>query len=327
MRKIVLLLFTLLLPFLLICAVYAQDEPEQDPETAAETEAVIPLPQRFGTFKFRDRFENHIPIMYYRFSPDVWFYDPIDLSYFPHEKWNKSQWVLLGRWTDSKTYNQILYTDLPTDKLIIHGTDTGAQRGFLKDFYLYATLFVEDNYPKNTGSCYVYYSDSLLIGFKPSKGLLIDPQSGIYEATSEYGGQRHATYTPTTIKHTLEMIKSLNPENYPISMDSVEGTSIGAGQYVKENLDDQFVKDWTAVTEAYRMNASPEVKAYRVEVIRENGVSTVYINGQEVYSAADSIRSGKDPERVSWSYGPMLNVGGLTVTCSIGDFMIYTNGQ
>ena len=32
------------------------------------------------------------------------------------------------------------------------------------------------------------------------------------------------------------------------------------------------------------------------------------------------------PEKVSWSFGPILNEGGFTVTCSVGDFYIYAKG-
>ena len=76
------------------------------------------------------------------------------------------------------------------------------------------------------------------------------------------------------------------------------------------------------------MTDSPEVKAYRVEIVRENGISTIYINGREVYFAEDNLKTLNAegdlvPERVSWTYGPVLYPGGLTVTCSLGDLMIY----
>lgn len=328
-------LIMILLCFLLLLSaglVSAQDIQE---ETAAETEAnekdieeEIPLSQKFTRLKILDRFDSTVPIMYYRFSPDVMFFDSIDLSYFPHEKWAKDNWALLGRWTDRYTYTQMIYTDIPSDRLLMHGTDTGESRGFLKDFYLYATLFIEDNYPADTGSCYLYYSDSLMIGFKESDGLLIDPESGIYEALNSYGGTRHATYTPNTISHTLEMVTELSPDEYKITADNIEGTSIGASEYPGLDLDGQFLRDWESLTGQFRMITAPEVKAYRVEIIRENGFSRIYINGKEVYAAEDKMKTRNAdkelvPERVSWTYGPLLNVGGQTVSCSVGDFIIY----
>ena len=339
--KRLLLIFTALLLSFVVFPIAAQENNEaaeelmEDVFTAAETseeeekEDVLPLAQRFPAIKIHDQFSAYVPVMYYRFSPDVLFFEPIDLSYFPHEKWNKSVWTLLGRWTDGIAYNQILYADPPASGQIMHGTATGESRGILNDFYLYATLFIEDSYPQDTGSCYVYYSDSLMIGLKESKGILIDPESGIYEATNSYGGARHTTYTPNTIKHSLELLQELFPYEYALDPDDyeVESTSIGAAEYPGLAMDEQFLHDFEALRGSFRMKASPAVKAYRVEVIRENGISTIYINGNQVYSDEDHMKTTNAngelvPERVSWSYGPILNDTGVTVTCSLGDFIV-----
>ena len=320
MKKI-LQLCTILLLLFAVNSLYAQETEETE----------VPLSKRFLYTKIRDRAESYVPIMYYRFSPDVMFYEPIDLSYFPHEFWNKNEWVLLGRWTDGKTYNQMIYTDKPAERKIIHGTDTGASRGFLKDFYLYATLFIEDNYPEDTGSCYVYYSDSLMIGLNESKGILIDPESGIYESTNSYGGARHTTYTPTTIRLSLDLLKELDPADYAITPEDIESSSIGNAAFPLMYLDAQFQQDWESLTSAFRMTASPRVKAYRIEVVRDNGISTIYINGKQVFSEEDNLKTLDEnglpaPEKVSWTYGPILNEGGLTVTCAMGDFAIQGPG-
>jgi hypothetical protein len=334
MKKYLLMVFTVFLLLFSFSGVYAQETEataEEFPNIMEEeTVEAVPLAQQYPILKIREQFGGYLPIMYYRFSPDVLFFEPIDLSYFPHEKWNKNQWVLLGRWTDGHNYNQILYTDTPAEKMIIHGTETGESRGILRDFYLYATLFIEDNYPKDTGSCYIYYSDSLMIGLNESKGILIDPETGIYEATNSYGGARHTTYTPTTIKHNLEQIQELDPANYVFDPENIEGSSVGAAEYPHLAIDDQFVRDWESLTGTYRMEASPEVKVYRVEIIREQGISTIFINGKKVYSAEDNLKtldanSIPVPERVSWSYGPILNEGGVTVTCSIGDLIVHSH--
>ena len=340
MKKTVLLILILLLGFTVFSA-YAQEievdidtsaEEIPEPEQFSEEEETVPLAQRFPTIRIRDQFNAYIPIMYYRFSPDVLFFDSIDLSYFPHEKWSKNNWVLLGRWTDGISYNQILYGNSPMEKLTMHGTDTGGSRGIYRDFYMYATLFIEDNYPQDSGSCYVYYSDSLMVGLKESKGILIDPETGIYEATNSYGGARHSTYTPNTIKHSLELIQELDPDNYTFDPENIAASSIGAVEYPQLAVDEQFTHDYEAITGAFHMKASPEVKTYRVEVVRENGISTIYINGVRVYSSSDNLKTTDEngeliPERVSWSYGPILNEEGLTVTCALGDFIVTTPVQ
>ncbi|MBR6088659.1 MAG: hypothetical protein IKP86_01910, partial [Anaerolineaceae bacterium] len=229
-------------------------------------------------------------------------------------------------------YNQIIYTDTPAVNTIMHGTDTGAARGYLNDFYLYAVLFVTDNYPKDTGSCYVYYSDSLLIGFRESKGILIDPESGIYQATNSYGGTKHATYNPNTINHQFELLTELDPAYYAITPQDAETSSIGAAEFPQNNWNEQFLKDWNTLNEIYRPDSFSPVKAYRIEVIRRNGVSEIYINGIAVAALEDNIASWNEknirgPEKVSWTFGPILNEGGLTVTCAAGDFYLYGTGK
>lgn len=323
-KKLILLICAL---FLVITAAVSAQETEVTPE-AAEEEQSLHLSEQFPYPWVQDRFDQFVSVNYYRFSPDVLFFDQIDMQYFPHEMWSKEYWNLLGRWDDGSVYSQMIYTASPATKLLMHGTSLGDERGFLRDFYLYATLFVEDNYPDGSGSCYVYYSNSMMIGYKESTGLLIDPQSGIYHVTNSYGGSRHATYTQNTIKHTLEVIRELDPADYTITADDAADSAVGTAYYPDMNLDAQFLQDWKGLSDAFRMKASPTVKAYRIEVIRENGVSNIFINGVNVFNDNDAITYGRSskssiPDFVSWSYGPMLNEGGVTVTCSIGDLYIF----
>lgn len=323
MKKSFLLIICLLLLLTFHYTVFAQDA--ADPEE-------LPMNSRFPYAKVSDSMNQYAPAAYYRFSPDVLFFDQIDLSYFPHELWTKDQWTLLGRWNDGRTYSQMIYSDTPVPKQLMHGTDVGESHGFLRDFYLYSTLFIYDNYPADTGSCYIYYSDSLLIGYKDSKGILIDPESGIYEATNSYGGSRHATYSQNTIKHDLEILKEVYPDELAIDWENIASSSIGASAYQYLNLDSQFQQDYESITQKYRMPSSRGVKAYRVEVVREAGVSDIYINGKNVYNSRDAITTSSAeglpvPERVSWSYGPILNENGLMVTCSVGDLYIFGTGR
>ena len=321
-KRLALLILSFLVLLISSAAVSAQESAEADE---------LSLAQRFPSLVIREKYNRYEKEAFYRFSPDTLFFEPLDLSYFPHEKWSKKQWALLGRWTDGTSYNQIIYVDKPTERQLIHGTATGETRGYLKDFYLYITLFLEDNYPENTGSCYIYFSDSLMIGFKESKGILIDPLTGIYEATNSYGGSRHATYTPNTIKHDLELIRELDPSEFEITPEDAENSSIGASVMVQEKLDELFLQDWEAMNNAFRMEAAAPVRPFRIEVIRQNGSDEIYINGKKAASLNDPILTiNADgeiaPEKVSWSFGPILSPGGLTVTCAVGDFYIYGTG-
>ena len=315
MRKTALLLAVLCLLLLAVLPAFAQDA--QD-ETAEPT-----LDQRFPTLKVKDQFNQKDQTKYYRFPQDTWFYEPIDLSYFPHEKWEKDEWSLLGRWKDGRTYNQMIYLDAPESDVVFHGTDTGQGYGFFADFYLYADLFVLDNYPQGTGSCYLYYSNSVMTGFNTSTGIMIDPVYGIYQATNSYGGDRYKRYSQYQISHDVTGIIALNPADYEFKAEDIEFTSIGASAYPAADLDAQFAADYEFVSSQYRSpNASP-MSVYRIEVIRENGHSDVYINGFHAASFDDEIATDGEPDNVWFSYGPMLQAGGLTVTCAIGDLYVY----
>ena len=132
-KQMILLLVTVILAF--SCAAASAQSTE---------EAESSLQLRFPTLSIREKYNLYEKPAFYRFSPDTLFFEPLDLSYFPHEKWNKEEWALLGRWTDKNTYNQIIYLDKPAKRQIMHGTATGETRGYLRDFYLYITLFVAD---------------------------------------------------------------------------------------------------------------------------------------------------------------------------------------
>lgn len=312
MRKKVLLLAVLCLWLLAVLPALAQEE------TAEPT-----LDQRFPTLRVKDQFNQTVNIKYYRFPQDTWFYEPLDLSYFPHEKWEKDEWSLLGRWKDGRTYNQMIYLDAPESEIVFHGTDIGQGYGYFADFYMYADLFVLDNYPQNTGSCYLYYSNSMMTGFDTGTGIMIDPQSGIYRATNSYGGDMFKIYDQYFISHEISQIIELNPADYAFSAADLEATSIGASAYPAADLNAQFTADYEFVSSQYRNpNASP-MSVYRIEVVRDNGHSDVYINGFHAASFDDRIMRDGTPDNVSVSYGPMLWEGGLTVTCAIGDLYVY----
>lgn len=263
---------------------------------------------------------------YYRFPTWVPFFDPIDLQYFPHETWNYSDWSLLGRWEDTWTYHQLLMMQKPATAWTFHGTAIGKEYGFYDDFYLYATLFLTDNYPENTGSCYVYYSNSLLTtSAGNSRGILIDPRSGIYEVLNNYGLKYHMTNK----KHTLNMIQRLDPDDFKLNEDDIPGSSYAAADFIYDIMDDHFISDWNSVRSAYHIPES-SVDAYRIELIRRGTTLTVYINGKLAAEIDDGItKTDTDgnivPDKVSWSFGPMLYKEGVTVDCAIGDLYIYGN--
>ncbi len=321
MKKILPYLYILILLAFSVCCASAQ-----------ETDEEISPVRQFTEIKVKNPFDLSGKIKYYRFPADTYFFEPIDLTYFPHETWDKHDWALLGRWGDNHTYNQMIYSDTPAAKQMIHGTAVTEKYGFLKDFYLYADLYVLDNYPENTGSCYVYYSNSWMTGYWESKGIRIDPETGIYAVTNLYGGERVKIYMPVLIHHDLELIKELNPSDYAFSAENISETAIGPANLPKDKFFETFPEDLEYLTTSYRMDENPEVKVYRVEVIRVNGVSDIYINGKLAASLEDGIVKEMEdgsivPDNVSWTFGPILNPGGLTVTCSVGDFYIFGPGK
>ena len=44
----------------------------------------------------------------------------------------------------------------------------------------------------------------ITFGYYESKGILIDPRTGIYSITNSYGGERIKIYNPYLIKHTTQ---------------------------------------------------------------------------------------------------------------------------
>lgn len=290
---------------------------------AQEADRTENLMEKFPHLKVRDFFYQNHGKVYYRFPTNVPFFDPLDLKYFPHETWKMDDWSLLERWEDTWTYHQLIMLRKPAETWTFHGTDVGKAYGFLDDFYLYATLFVADDYPVGGGSCYVYYSDSLLKGFGSNTGILVDPQSGFFHVENNYGD----SYNLTNKDHDLTIIQAFSAEDYPISEDDIADSSYGTRDFRYEIMDEHFEKDWKAVQKESHMPNST-VRAFRVELIREGTELRVYINGKLASVVDDGItKIDKDgnvvPEMVSWSFGPMLYTEGETVTCAVGDFYVY----
>ena len=264
---------------------------------------------------------------YYRFSDKWKIFDPLDLSYFPHESWNEISWSLLGQKTVSGTYQQMVMLREPASNMVFQGTSIGKEHGFLGDFYLYITMFVADNYPETAGSCYVYFSDSLLKGFHPSHGILIDPASGIYSTDNSYG----TTYDPAAQNHSIRLIRPLNGDDYAFDPDDVASSAVHAREY-NDEADNFFLADLNSMESAFRMPGSPSVKAYRVEILRKGNIVDVHINGKRAaltvdYMTETDVAGNEIPSMVSWSYGPLLFPGGLTTTCAVGDLYIYGRGN
>ena len=323
MKKMILILLTFLL-LVSAAAVSSQDE-EQDTS----------MDKMYPVLKIKNPFPVNEQAHYYRFPSDMLFFEPMDLNYFPHETWDKEKWSLPGRWGSGKTYDQMIYLDNPVDKQQIHGTDV-TKLGYLSDFYLYTDLFVLDNYPENTGSCYLYYSNSVITGLNDSQGVLIDPESGIYFVTNIYGGKRYKTYTPRQIKHTLSVVKELDPADYAFSPDELESSTFAASNFTREKIDEAFRSKLEFVESSFRMHSSPGIRVYRIEVVRLNGNSMIFINGKPAFSGRDNITNIKHEfekpdktvfSRVAWSVGPILNPEGLTVTCSVGNFYVFGTGK
>lgn len=312
MSKKFLILLTLILLCFTLSAVSAQ-----------ETEEDEDILEKFPISRYTNLFHQKTKRTYYRFPTIVPLFDPLDIKYFPHETWDQENWSLLGRWENSWVYRQLIMAPAPAENWVLNGDAPGPGYGLLGDFYLYATLFVYDNSPKDTGSCFVYYSDSLVLGFGESHGILVDPLSGIYKVKNTY----ETSYNLTNKSHELEIIKALKGEDFPVSEENVAESSYAASDFKYDLMDDHFLSDWRSVQKEYHIPGS-EVKAFRVELIREGTNLRVYINGKKAAEIDDGItvmdsEGNTVPDLVSWSYGPILYTGGETTSCGIGDLYIY----
>lgn len=309
MKKTVL---SLLIIFIMLSTISVCTAQEEEPGLA----------QQFPLKLIRDRFDKEMKQEYYRFPTIRPMFDPFDLSYFPHDYMYEWDWSLLRRKASSGLFEQMVLLSKPAESMVMHGKDAGNAYGVLGDFYLYATLFAADNYPAETGSCYVYFSNSLKQGLYPSHGILIDPASGIYRVDNKYSN----VYEPSQSSHTLKLLKSLSPEDYPLSEDI--WLSSHAVSEFDGSADDQFLSDLNTMNQSFRMAGSPEVKAYRIEIVRKGFYSDIYINGKRAAHMLDFItevdeEGNETPDKVAWSYGPILYKGGITTTCSIGDLFVY----
>ena len=273
--------------------------------TSAQTLSGEEIPQTFNKAILREQFFNKTNVQYYRFPKNIWYYDSLALSYFPSELvstlyWEDpnnfgkgvnsitqrdlgpDDWALLGREMTGKAAKQMIYLDKPSSYEIIHGLDFPTV-SYQDDFYLYTDLFLLDNYPENTGSCYIYFSNSILAGNRDSYGILIDPRAGIYKASNNYdtlnaisNRQRHyGYYAIGGEQHGLELIQELEPALY----EGLTG-SIGNDLFPIDNIDTKFNEDY----EALKQNASKDgftddISVYRIELVRLNGITAVYING------------------------------------------------
>ena len=333
-------------------------EPESDSihpsfETPISSEPqVIPPEKEFTKLKVKDQFYNNEKIKYYRSPRNVWYFDPLNLSYFPQETLYEREWNLIGRWMDGTTYKQMIYLDEPIDKDLYHGTTLGNQYGFFTDFYLYADLYVNDVYPEGTGSCYLFYSNSLLVGYDDSYGIMIIPEIGVLSAQNNYAdkywsryNREGSVYEEDTMRFDEDDGRSFWDFFYrPGSEDHIltpfitfdkpisqtELNSYAASKFPEPSLDILFEKDLQKVrSDAEKVNDNT-LKVYRLEIIRKDCQVEVYVNGEKMAEFDDMIRTtvedkGEVPQSVAISYGPVLINGGKTVTCSIGNLAIYSN--
>ena len=291
---------------------WAQDGTDEDEDVLA----------KFPISKYTYRFLQPKKHQYFRFPVEVPSFDPLDLKYFPHESWDQEQWGLLVRYEDSYTPQQLMMLRDPVETWTFQGNAIGPDYGFLDDFYLYATLFVSDSSPDDAGSCYVYYSDSLVKGLTMNTGIMVDPESGIFHVDNIYD----LPYALTNKTHDMNMLEAWEGSDFPIDENDISSSSYAAGDYRYDLMDLQFQRDWDSVKKLHHIPGST-VRAYRVELIREGTHLRVYINGKLAAELDDGIVDTDEnwntiPSKVSWSYGPLLHDGGETVTCSIGALYI-----
>ena len=298
-------------------AVCAQDAEGDDEDILA----------KFPISKYTYRFLQRGKHQYYRFPLEIPSFDPLDLKYFPHETWDQDKWGLLVRYEDSYTLQQQMVLRDPVETWTFQGNSIGHEFGFLDDFYLYATLFVSDSSPDDAGSCYVYYSDSLVKGMGSSTGIMVDPESGLFRVENTYDMPDGLTNK----NHELNMLAAFSGSDFPIDEDDIASSSYAAGDLRYDLMDSQFRQDWDSVKKLHHIPGTT-VRAYRVELIREGTNLRVYINGKPAAQLDDGITSmdgngNTVPSMVSWSYGPLLRDGGEIVTCSIGALYIHGHAR
>ena len=317
MKKLIWLILVMLMISAGFGAVCAQN-------TAGDDEDVL---AKFPISKYTYRFLQHGKHQYYRFPLEIPSFDPMDLKYFPHETWDQEKWGLLVRYEDSYTLQQMMMLRDPVETWTFQGNSIGHEFGFLDDFYLYATLFVSDSSPDDAGSCYVYYSDSLVKGLTTSTGIMVDPESGIFHVENSY----NMPYALTNKSHDISMLAAFGKGEFPIDENDIASSSYAASDFRYDLMDHQFQQDWESVKKLHHI-PDTTVRAYRVELIREGTNLRVYINGKLAAQLDDGITTMDEnwnmvPSKVSWSYGPLLHEGGETVTCSIGALYIYGHAR
>ncbi len=265
----------------------------------------------------REQFANVSKVQYYRFAKSIWYFDNLALSYFPSEvigglKWEyidnpaflwffnpvelpqPKDWALVMREDNGRVYKQMIYLDEPYKQDVFQGLDF-PRVTYLSDFYFYTDLFITDEYPENTGSAYVYFSNSMLVGNRTSYGILIDPRDGVYRATNNYDSfstvQNRSAYSGTYLlgseKHSLELIKKFDSSLY-------EGKNgcIGSELFPAEDLDGKFAADLNSLKEsAAKDGSTADPAVYRIELVRLNGETAIYINGVFVYEFEDKIET------------------------------------
>ncbi len=325
-KIVILLIFFALIDFF-TCSVYAQTPTKEDIETIIDnarkrqndkgtlTEDEIKM--IFSKAVLREQFLNKSNIQYYRFAKPIKYYDNLGLSYFPSEtlaslKWEyldnpryswyfydvqpptEKDWALLGREGTGSVFKQMIYLEEPYSDDVFHGVDFPGVN-YLADFYFYTDLFILDEFPENYGSGYVYLSNSVLYGNRTSYGILIDPRDGIYKAVNNYDTfstvQNKAAYSGLYLlgseTHDLELIEKLDPSLY-------EGKtgSIGNSIYPNEKIDDKFFSDLESVKEyAKKAGMTKDPSWYRIELVRIDEKTALYINGVFVVELEDGLKT------------------------------------
>ena len=168
----------------------------------------------------------------------------------------------------------------------------------------------------------------MIQGFNISHGILIDPLSGIYRVENSYG----TSYNLTNKSHELTIIKSIHPEDFPLPEGDFLYSSLGGWIYPNDQSEEFFASDLEKIRDRFHLQGST-VKAFCIELIRIETNLQVYINGRFAAEIDDGITvpAGEGEtgpvDMVSWSYGPMLYAGGVTVTCGAGDIVIRSAGR
>lgn len=169
-----------------------------------------------------------------------------------------------------------------------------------------------DEEPENGGRCWIRYSDIVIAGKGNEKGMILYPGDKAYYFETVRGDVSYteiADLSGVTLKRDPEFFR--DPIPWSEGTDPVtdeNGNWIGGSKSLFEGMDkfrEEEIKPSGSHPDAYN----------HLDVIRVDGITFVYINGQFMFQYEDGIRNA-----LSFDAGAEINEGGIYVECNFDNF-------